>query len=559
MNLIISSITIVDLTNNKAKKVCFSPNKNLLTSDQNHLGKSVIMKSLYYTLGAEVFFPAPIKRINLFTYIDFSLNGHEYRVCRLKSTFTLYCDNTFISYYSSVGEFEEALSELFNFEISLVGKDVNGSIIKCPPAFYFLPYYIDQENGWAVNSSSFNQIAQFDLPQRKSSYFFHFGVLDSGYVENSRRAKANERQKNTLERDNEKLKTVISTLEDGLASVLMSFDMSTLEYNIHLRQKDIKIILEEIAKIRKELVESEDLLIQLEHQKDVLSKYIKSKRQSADIESTETIECPRCGMFFERGTISQLEKLYLLESLNDDYTNISDQQKKLQKKIERLREKFKEKQTLLEEIERSLADEKEQYDSYIKSKATNQLLREYRERIGANTIKIDAIINDNAEIRKRLATYNERREESLRAYNLCFDTLLMGLDVPKDQVSDGVEPGTAISASGAYGPRCKLAQMLAFVELQSRAEKRVISFPIVIDSPNSLEQDKDNLESIIRTLMTWSKTNNQIIVASIEGKDIAAEIEGTRIIKLTNPKNQLLSSEMYCELEDEINDMFVRF
>ena len=210
-------------------------------------------------------------------------------------------------------------------------------------------------------------------------------------------------------------------------------------------------------------------------------------------------------------------------------------------------------------IEKSLADEKEQYDAYIKSKATNQLLREYRERIGANTIKIEAIINDNAEIRKRLASYNEKREESLRAYNLCFDTLLVGLDVPKDQVSDEVEPGAAISASGAYGPRCKLAQMLAFVEMQSRAENRVVSFPIVIDSPNSLEQDKDNLESIIRTLMTWSKTNNQIIVASIEGKEIAAEIEGTRSIKLTNPKNQLLSSEVYCELEDEINDMFVRF
>ena len=36
MNLIISSITIVDLTNKQAKKVEFSPSKNLLTSDQNH-------------------------------------------------------------------------------------------------------------------------------------------------------------------------------------------------------------------------------------------------------------------------------------------------------------------------------------------------------------------------------------------------------------------------------------------------------------------------------------------------------------------------------------------
>lgn len=46
MNLIVSTITMVDLTNKEAKRINFSPNKNLLTSEHNHLGKSVIMKSM---------------------------------------------------------------------------------------------------------------------------------------------------------------------------------------------------------------------------------------------------------------------------------------------------------------------------------------------------------------------------------------------------------------------------------------------------------------------------------------------------------------------------------
>ena len=54
MNLIFSSIYLVDLTNKEAKKVYFESGKNLITSSHNHLGKSVIMKSLYYTLGADV-------------------------------------------------------------------------------------------------------------------------------------------------------------------------------------------------------------------------------------------------------------------------------------------------------------------------------------------------------------------------------------------------------------------------------------------------------------------------------------------------------------------------
>ena len=92
MNLVVSSITMVDLTNKEAKRISFSPKKNLLTSTRNHLGKSVIMKSIYYTLGAEVYYPSPIKRLNLLTYIDFSLDAHLYRVARLKNTFVLYCD-----------------------------------------------------------------------------------------------------------------------------------------------------------------------------------------------------------------------------------------------------------------------------------------------------------------------------------------------------------------------------------------------------------------------------------------------------------------------------------
>lgn len=139
MNLVVSSITMVDLTNKEAKRISFSPKKNLLTSTRNHLGKSVIMKSIYYTLGAEVYYPSPIKRLNLLTYIDFSLDAHLYRVARLKNTFVLYCDGVFDGCYQSVGDFEERLCEIFDLEIDLVSKDRDGTIIKCPRHFIICP------------------------------------------------------------------------------------------------------------------------------------------------------------------------------------------------------------------------------------------------------------------------------------------------------------------------------------------------------------------------------------------------------------------------------------
>ena len=64
---------------------------------------------------------------------------------------------------------------------------------------------MDQENGWAVNSSSFDKLAQFDLQQRKNSYFFHLGALNNDYVEALRRKKSNTRQIEELTKEKEDL------------------------------------------------------------------------------------------------------------------------------------------------------------------------------------------------------------------------------------------------------------------------------------------------------------------------------------------------------------------
>lgn len=559
MNLVVSAITMVDLTNKEAKRVYFSPGKNLITSAHNHLGKSVIMKSIYYTLGAEVYYPNPIKKLNLLTYIDFSLNTHQYRVARLKSTFVLYCDGSFRGCYSSVNEFDNVLSEIFGLEINLVAKDQAGTIVKCPPAFYYMPYYVDQENGWAVNSSSFDRMTQFDLPQRKNSYFFHLGALDSSYVEISKRHKTNSRQIEALTKETEKYHTVIETLQAGFNAIQMSFDTDSLERAISTRQQEIKRILDELTKIRSDLLEAEDEFVQLTHEKELLSKYIKKKALDAELSARESIECPRCGMVFEQALTQRLEKEYLRESLLEDYTAASTHQTSLEKRIKKLRGKFEAKQRSLADFEEGLASDRESYNAYVKSKATNQLLKEYWDQIGHNTSEIDRLRKDNTEINKQLAIYTQGKEHANTAYQGNLTRLLVGLDIPSDQVEENSEPGSNLVASGAYGPRCKIAQILAFVETQHTTAPNLVTFPIVIDSPNVLEQDNEHLDSIIRTLLTWNKTDNQIIVASIQGKDTASKIDDVNIITLSNPQNHLFNSDEYIAYEAEITEIFTQF
>ena len=48
----------------------------------DHVGKSLICKSLYYTFGAEVFFSDAWKRVNSLYWLIFDIDGKEYKIVR---------------------------------------------------------------------------------------------------------------------------------------------------------------------------------------------------------------------------------------------------------------------------------------------------------------------------------------------------------------------------------------------------------------------------------------------------------------------------------------------
>ena len=559
MNLIVSSLMMVDLGSQEAKKISFVPTKNFITSARNHMGKSVIMKSIYYSLGADVYYPATIKRPSFLTIIEFSLDRENYRVARLGKHFCAYHNDVLVSSYSSVRAFNTFLAKLFGFEIDLVGKGTDEEIVVCPPTFYFLPYYIDQENGWSATSYSFRDAAMVDAKQRKNSYHFHLGSLDASYVVMSKQAKNNDERIKKLQEENEKLRTVVSTLQTGIDGVHMSFDYDSLELTIAKRRQEIDRILQQIESDRNSLLKLEDESIRIAHEKGILSKYIQRKEKLHVSVEDHTVECPRCGNLFNQSVSEQLEKTYLTAKLFDDYAKIIDEEKTTNTKIEKYKSRFEDSQLLLKGFERSLSVEVDAYEAYVKSKATNQLLSEYNARIGSNTTEISKLEENNKGIRKQIRSFNELKAIANEKYLLHFHALLSQFDIPEEQIEDGSELGASITASGAYGPRAKISQVLAFVEAKQQEAPETISFPIVIDSPNSLEQDSEHFENVMRTLLTWENTDNQIIVSSIQGAEIAASIKGVNIIALENEPNHMLNSEEYLQNEDEITDIITHF
>ena len=73
------------------------------------------------------------------------------------------------------------INPLLNFDIQLE-RHANSQLGLAGPAYYFLPFYVDQDEGWSTTWSSFTGLQQFK-DYRKNMIEFHLGVRPQSYYD----------------------------------------------------------------------------------------------------------------------------------------------------------------------------------------------------------------------------------------------------------------------------------------------------------------------------------------------------------------------------------------
>ena len=140
-------IMIADLQNKTARVQPFEKGLNVVTSIDNHVGKSSLLKSLYYTLGAKVDFDSVWDRQSKLYVVTLSVDETEYCIARFMKRFAVFKGKTLLKITDSVTqELAPLLGDIFDFSVYLPNKDT-GKVEMAPPAFTFMPYYIDQDKG----------------------------------------------------------------------------------------------------------------------------------------------------------------------------------------------------------------------------------------------------------------------------------------------------------------------------------------------------------------------------------------------------------------------------
>ncbi|MEP3630548.1 MAG: AAA family ATPase [Hyphomicrobiales bacterium] len=564
--LVFKKLWILSKLEKAGRTLELKPGLNLLTGE-NDVGKSTLIKSLYHSIGADVpqMDNTLWKRARAVYCSNIVLNGIEYYVVRDGKHFGVFDANKqFISRHSGIATdkgIAHFLCAKLNFQIELQrSKDTTLGI--AGPAFYFLPFYVDQDSGWSTSWSSFTGLQQFSA-YRKNMIEYHLGVRPQSYYNAKKKQLQLNDQLNQLIAERHTLENVKAAYRKRKFNRQVDLDPSVFradleelvdQYNVvYGRQQVVLRSLKEVRNERNSIDTDLGIL------RTAIAELDADYEFAAAPDRPEHIDCPTCGTgisntFADRFGI--LDDIEYCESLLDQ--RMKDRMA-VQERLTDIEEDYSSVSNELSSADELMKREKENVTlaDLIKSEGIKELLESISEEIvgfeereadiSKSIGKLDVDLKlDGAQKKLILEYYQARMKQYLNELNV---QVLEDADYTRlDQVIKN-------NALGSDLPRSLLAQYFAYLQTMNKFNQATIC-PMIIDSPKQQEQDDTNIDAIFKFIFGRTLQDQQLILGTISIESLSAGIapEDLNHIVLTE-KFKVLQKDQFASVSDDIGEM----
>ena len=545
-------ILIADIDKHTGRFVEFQPGLNVVTSADNHVGKSSLVKSLYHALGAEVKFDNTWSKSTKITAVRIVVNDVEYRFVRFARKFAIFQGNTLIFITDSVTKgLAPKLEEIFDFSIYLAEKSDAKKIIQAPPAFTFMPYYIDQDIGWAGLYESFLSLDQFEKKERIKSVYFHLGLYTKWTIEKmGDRDRLKDEIAELQEREKE-IRVTLKALLDEIQNLIIADNEEELEKHLTVPKERIAVLVDAAGKVRNRIQELQTTLQQHEYQLTIIKEYQKIKvPEESDKKSLHT--CPRCGYEFDdeiyslvRSSYNQSNEEYLLQQIELIIASIRTELQKQEQEYVRLMSE-------LREQEQAYDESQDAYDAYIRHRGLRETVRKYQVELAENIVAQRDKEDEIKEINKALRKI-EGKKDIEASYIDHVKGNIIRLNAWDASFEGKIKLLTPITAQGSLEGKIVLSQYIGLFQTMDGIQSSVIRFPFVVDSPRGNEASDASSRDILN-MIAGIRSLPQIILATVD-YDKYKVSEDAKVIRLTEMR-KLLDETSYAERREEIENLY---
>ena len=170
---------------------------NIITSDDNNRGKTLVIQSLMYSLGNEPNFPMSFEPREYYHYVRFSHNDKEYEICRNNKDYIICCDEGRFM-LNGVAELKRFLNKHV-FTFPFIPKD--GRIKMVDPVLFYQLTFVGQDK---KNSSTIAHAGYYNKDD-----FYEMMYSLRGISENDSISEENENIRKDIKRLEEEKKILL--------------------------------------------------------------------------------------------------------------------------------------------------------------------------------------------------------------------------------------------------------------------------------------------------------------------------------------------------------------
>lgn len=549
MNLIFNQIYIFDINKEEAYTQTFYKGLNVITSsevDGTDRGKSVLLRSLYHSLGAEANFDSKWNEKDKVYILKFSVDDNKYSIYRSKRLFKIF-DNKNQLIFKTIHRTELSifLGELFGFTIFLPNKNTK-QLEVAPPVYSFILNYLDQDKYDGTKFSSFNNLAQYSNFKINVIYT-HLGIYNKDYFE---LIKQKEEIESKLKITKEEIQE-LDKLKNRTLAMLKGFSCpessNALENELKIETKEYSRLMNEMSEIRNKLV---DLRNQLEEQKIALNQIDRfAKKQEKEIKNILlTHICPECHTILN-DTINIRSKRYNnVDNAIDLKDTINVESIKIKEEIEKYEKDYSELAAHLKEHNEKISSNRKEINNYIKFKGLNDLIDKINEDLLFNNGMVVQAQDDIKPIKKEIKEISQRIKSVDEDYYYLIDKLKNRFNLNELDDTSYQNLSKNFCASGSNKPLSTVIWYLTLNDLKQKYNSKEIEFPMVFDSPNNVETDQEKKIALIKFILESSNKFNQMIISSIGFSKDEYEIDSeVHINILDNDKYHLLNEPDYIQ------------
>lgn len=571
-NLVFKRLVVASDTLKSGNQFEFKPRFNLITANDNSVGKSTLAKLLFWTLGGDPVLDVTWTGFDVRCLVDFSVGNQTYQAGRYGNIMFLRRPNGEWEKFPKItGAYSDAFAEIVGFEALLPSRSDSTKLETPPPAFYFLPFYVDQQRSWSYAWNGFTNLEQYAKWQ-KTIIEYHTGYLRPEFFTFEEKIAAQNLEKKTAEGEVRKIETAIDVVKTYVPQSSKMVTLSKGEFDILASE-----VSDDIARLQ---AKQEDLLgtiaelqterVYLQGQLDLAaiasSELDKDYTFSVECIEGESLLCPLCGTMHDNSSPSRASILADKDEAERQVMQISGKIERLNKELANSQKKLESTRTEIDEINSkykslepsSMPENQESASeaSFLDSIASRAVQKHVQRTMEIKTALIRSINSTNRNLRaeqKKLLT-KEQREDLNAAFKSSLTSYLQELNAQGVNLAPVESPldYKKIHGSGgaAESTRGILAYYMSVIRQAHKAENEAFS-AIVIDTPNQQEQADFNYEKILQFLTGAVPSNAQLILCAMNRDEIKDYKREAHVIELDEQK--ILKETNYTECRSLLN------